>query len=93
MDTTEIESKWASEGYAVERKTIPPHHSRQLHSHPFDARVFILAGEFTLTSQGQSRTFYPGEHFEVAAGCLHSQQYGPEGTTFLIARKHHFSDV
>jgi hypothetical protein len=34
MDTTEIESKWASEGYAVERKTIPPHHSAQPHSHP-----------------------------------------------------------
>ena len=90
MDTTEIESKWESEGYAVdvERKTFPPHLSTPPHSHPFDARVLILADEFTLTSQGQSRTFYPGEHFEVAAGCMHSQQYGPEGTTFLIARKH-----
>jgi hypothetical protein len=29
----------------------------------------------------------------VAAGCMHSQYYGPEGTTFLIARKHRPSDV
>jgi quercetin dioxygenase-like cupin family protein len=95
MDTTEIESKWESEGYAVdvERKTFPPHLFTSPHSHPFDARVLILAGEFTLTAQGQARTFYPGEHFEVAAGCLHSEQHGPEGTTFLIARKHHPSDV
>src|SRR5262245_45751734 len=61
MDTTEIESKWESEGYAVdvERKTFPPHLSTPPHSHPFDARVLILAGAFTLTSQGQSRTYYP----------------------------------
>jgi quercetin dioxygenase-like cupin family protein len=93
MDTTEIESRWESEGYAVERKTFPPHHSAQPHSHPFDARVLILAGAFTLTSQGQSRTFYPGEQFEVAAGCMHSEQHGPEGSTFLIARKHSPTEV
>jgi quercetin dioxygenase-like cupin family protein len=95
MDTTEIASKWESEGYTVdvERKTFPPHLSTPPHSHPFDARVLILAGAFTLTSQGQSRTFYPGEHFEMAVGCIHSQQYGPEGTIFLIARKHHPSEV
>ena len=94
-DTTEIEAKWESEGYAVdvERKIFPPHLSTPPHSHPFDARVLILAGAFTLAAQGQSRTFYPGEHFEVAAGCIHSQQYGPEGTAFLIACKHHPSDV
>jgi quercetin dioxygenase-like cupin family protein len=93
MDITAIESKWASEGYAVERKTFPPHFSRQPHNHPFDARVFILAGEFTLTSQGQSRVFYPGEHFDMPAGCLHSEHYGPEGAVFLIGRKHHTAGV
>jgi quercetin dioxygenase-like cupin family protein len=93
MDTTEIESKWASEGYAVERRTSPPNLSTQPHTHPFDARVFILAGEFTLTSQGQSRVFYPGEHFEMAAGCLHSEHDGPEGAVFLIGRKHHAAGI
>ena len=93
MDTTEIASKWESEGYAVERISKPAHLTAQPHSHPFDARVLILAGAFTLTSQGQARTFYPGEHFEVAAGCLHSEHYGPEGAVFLIGRKHHAADV
>ena len=88
MDTTETESKWASEGYAVERISKPAHLTTNPHSHPFDARVFILAGEFTLTSQGQSRVFYPEEHFEMPAGCLHSEHYGPEGAVFLIGRKH-----
>jgi quercetin dioxygenase-like cupin family protein len=93
MDTTEIESKWASEGYAVERISKPAHLTTQPHAHPFDARVCILAGAFTLTSQGQSRVFYPGEHFEMPAGCLHSEHYGPEGALFLIGRKHHTAGV
>ena len=95
MDTTAIEAKWAREGYAVdvERKTFPPHLSTPPHSHPFDARVLVLAGAFTLTWQGQMRTFYPGEYFEVATGCLHSQHYGLEGATFLIARKHSPTEV
>jgi len=95
MDTTAIEAKWEREGYAVdvERKTFPPHLSTPPHSHSFDARELILAGEFTLTSQGQSRLFYPGEHFEMPAGCLHSEHYGPEGAVFLIGRKHHAAGV
>jgi quercetin dioxygenase-like cupin family protein len=89
MDTTEIESKWTSEGYADERISQPAHLTTQPHSHPFDARVCILGGEFTLTSQGQSRVFYPGEHFAMPAGCLHGEHYGPEGAVLLIGRKPH----
>jgi hypothetical protein len=93
MDITAIESKWASEGYAVQRKRSPAHLSTQPYSHPFDARVFILAGEFTLTSQGQSRVFYRWEHFDIPAGCLHSEHFGPEGAVFLIGRKHHAAGI
>ena len=93
MDTTEIESRWESDGYAVERISKPAHLTAQPHSHPFDARVCILAGEFTLTSQGQSRVLSPGEHGEMPAGCLHSEHYGPEGAVFLIGRKHHAAGV
>ena len=47
MDTTEIESKWESEGYAVdvERKTFPPNLSTPPHSHPFDARVLGIVSK------------------------------------------------
>ena len=94
MDTTEVETHWKRAGYLdVETKQVMPNVSMQPHAHAFDARGLILVGELTLTSQGQSRTFRAGETFEMAAGCVHSEQYGPEGTTYLLGRKHHASGV
>jgi quercetin dioxygenase-like cupin family protein len=90
MDTTAVETTWKSVGYQeVETRTTLPNVATQPHAHPFDARVLVLAGTLTLTSQGQSRTYRAGETFEMAAGCLHSEQYGPEGATVLLGRKHH----
>ena len=94
MDTTAVETTWKRTGYQeVETRTALPHVATQPHTHPFDACVRVLAGELTLTSQGQSPTFQAGETFEMAAGCLHSEQYGPEGATLLLGRKHHAPGV
>jgi quercetin dioxygenase-like cupin family protein len=50
-------------------------------------RALVLAGDITLTYEGQSRTFRTGEIFEMAAGCVHHEQYGPDGSTYLFGRK------
>jgi hypothetical protein len=42
----------------------------------------------TLASDGASRTYRAGEVFEMAAGCEHSERYGPEGARTLVGRKH-----
>jgi quercetin dioxygenase-like cupin family protein len=94
MDTTASETHWKQAGYRdIDTRTALPNVSRQPHAHPFDARVLMLAGELTVMSEGQSRTYRTGETFEMAAGCLHSEQYGPEGATLLIGRKHHAASV
>jgi quercetin dioxygenase-like cupin family protein len=94
MDTTEVEIHWKRTGYLdIDTKQVMPNVSTQPHAHAFDARGLVLAGELTLTSQGQSRTFRAGETFEMAAGCVHSEQYGPEGATYLLGRKHHAAGV
>jgi quercetin dioxygenase-like cupin family protein len=90
MDTTAIETRWKQAGYLdIDTRTAQPNISRQPHAHPFDARGLIVAGELTLTWEGQTRTFRVGETFDMPAGCLHSELYGPEGATLLIGRKHH----
>jgi hypothetical protein len=33
-------------------------------------------------------TFGPGEIFAMAAGCEHTEWFGPEGATYLVGRKH-----
>jgi quercetin dioxygenase-like cupin family protein len=89
MDTTEFATAWQRDGYLeVETRQVMPNVSRAPHAHPFDARVLILAGELTLTWEGQMHTFRVGETFDMPAGCMHSEQWGPEGTTFLLGRRY-----
>jgi quercetin dioxygenase-like cupin family protein len=88
MNATEFESSLKRAGFQdVETKKVAPNTSTHPHSHSFSVRALVLAGDITLTSEGQSRTFRAGEVFEMAAGCVHSEQYGPDGSTYLFGRK------
>jgi quercetin dioxygenase-like cupin family protein len=88
MDATEFETGLKRDGYQViETKTVPGNITTKPHSHDFSVRALILAGDITLTHEGQSRTFRPGEIFEMTAGCVHHEQYGPDGSTYLFGRK------
>jgi quercetin dioxygenase-like cupin family protein len=50
-------------------------------------RALVLDGDVTLTTGGESRTYRPGEVFEMAAGCEHSERHGPQGTKYLVGRR------
>jgi quercetin dioxygenase-like cupin family protein len=90
MDTTTFTTACQRDGYLeVETRQVLPNVSRPPHAHPFDARGLILAGALTLTWEGQTHTFRVGETFDMPASCMHSEQWGPEGTTFLLGRRHH----
>jgi len=88
MNATEFETGLLRDGYKnIETKTVRSQVATKPHTHDFSVRALILAGDITLTSEGRSRTFRTGEIFEMAAGCEHSEQYGPEGVTYLVGRK------
>jgi quercetin dioxygenase-like cupin family protein len=90
MNAADFETGLQRAGYLdVETKQAQPDLTTQPHSHPFDVRALVLAGEVTLTTQGQSRTYRTGEIFEMAAGCEHSERHGPEGTKYLVGRRKH----
>ncbi len=57
------------------------------HTHPFDARLLILEGEYRLTCRGETRSYGPGESFELAAGIPHAEAFGPQGATYLVGRR------
>jgi quercetin dioxygenase-like cupin family protein len=89
MSPADFETGLKRAGYReIETKQATPDLTTQAHSHPFDVRALVLAGEVTLTSQGQSRTYRAGEIFEMAAGCEHSERHGPEGTKCLVGLRH-----
>jgi len=87
MNATEFEASLRRDGYQVETKKVPGNTTSKPHSHEFSVRALVLAGDITLTYEGQSRTFRAGEVFEMAAGCTHTEQYGPDGATSLVGRK------
>jgi len=88
MDTTELAPHWQRAGsLEVETTQVKPNVVTQPPAHPFDARGFRLAGQLTWTWEGQTHTLRVGETFDMPAGCVHSEQYGPEETTFLLGRR------
>jgi len=87
MDRATFEAELARDGYAL-REAFKPHTpANGMHVHDFDARLYVLAGEITLTREDGARTFRAGDSCDVPAGTLHSEAYGPEGCKYLAGRR------
>lgn len=87
MDTAAFEASLKNAGYAIGTSKGTANKVTQPHSHDFDARVLALSGELTLTTEGTSRTYRSGDIFEMPMGCVHSEQYGPDGSELLAGRR------
>jgi quercetin dioxygenase-like cupin family protein len=88
VNTADFETALKRAGYLeIETKQVMPDVYNAPHSHPFDVRALVLEGEITLDSRGESRTYRAGEIFEMAAGCDHSERYGPAGIRYLVGRR------
>jgi quercetin dioxygenase-like cupin family protein len=86
---TEFSAQLARDGFdEIQTRTIAPNLYNPAHSHPFEVRALMLAGELTLAWEDQQRTFGAGEVFTMAAGREHTEWFGPEGATYLVGRKH-----
>jgi len=85
MDQAAFRAQLESSGFdEIETRSLtnPPH------SHAFEVRALMLAGELTLAWADQQRTFKPGEIFTMAAGCEHTEWFGPERASYIVGRKH-----
>jgi len=87
MDTAAFEASLKSAGYEVGASKGPANKITTPHAHDFDVRALVLSGELTLTTDGVARTYRAGDVFEMAAGCIHSEQYGPDGSESLVGRR------
>jgi quercetin dioxygenase-like cupin family protein len=57
------------------------------HTHRVDSAHIILAGEMSLTANGETKTYRVGERCDVLAGAVHSAKMGPSGCKYLIAER------
>jgi quercetin dioxygenase-like cupin family protein len=88
IDEAGFRAGLARDGYEAVERSLPPGPQGETHTHPFDARLLVLEGAFTVTRDGQPITHRPGDIFEVPAGTLHAEQPGPEGVRYIAGRRH-----
>jgi mannose-6-phosphate isomerase-like protein (cupin superfamily) len=87
MDRSEFEAEIARDGYDMREAAVTPNERRDMHTHEFDARLFILDGVFILASPETEVSFQAGETCFVPAGTVHAEYGGPEGARYLAARR------
>ena len=87
MDRAAFESELVRDGYRVVFGGMDPNQMNPEHSHEFDARAMVLAGEITITRGGAATTFRPGDTCSVPRGELHGEQAGPQGVAYIAGRR------
>ena len=87
MDRQTFEAELKRDGYDIQTNTTPGVKVNSEHSHPFDVRAMVVQGAITITSGGEAKTYKPGDTWDLARDCLHSESYGPEGAVVLFGRK------
>ena len=88
MDATDFAAVLRAEGFAEALpRSLDAGKATPEHTHEFDAKILVTAGEFTLTRDGTATTHGPGDVFSVPAGHPHAERAGPQGTKYLAGRR------
>jgi len=89
MDPDAFEAALKQDGYLdVARRDGAPNATAEPHTHPFAVRGLVLAGEFILTREGKPETYKAGDSFAMEPGCVHFESFGPQGSHYILGRKH-----
>lgn len=87
MTPKEFEATLSEAGYReIATRTLGPCPANGDHAHEFSVRGLVTAGEFIIACDGKPRGYKAGEIFEVAAGQMHTEAVGPEGTCITTGR-------
>ncbi len=87
MDRLEFEADLRRDGFSVVNASLKPNTREANHCHDFDARLYVLGGEITITRDNTPETFRAGQCCEVPAGCMHAEHVGPEGVAYVSGRR------
>jgi len=86
-DIAGFQAELADQGFEVATRTMDPSMELGEHSHDYDVRALVTAGEISLTVDGGTRRYGLGDQFTMVAGCPHSERVGPDGVTFIVGRR------
>ena len=87
MDAEQFTVTLSQAGYKdIASKSMEPRPANADHAHEYAVRGLVTAGEFIIACNGAPRCYKAGEIFEVAAGQMHTEAVGPEGTSVTTGR-------
>lgn len=87
MNRAAFEASLRRDGYEIMARDWAADTVNPAHTHDFDARLFVTAGDVTMTIDGERRTYGVGESWAVPAGTLHAEACGPNGVSLIIGRR------
>ena len=89
MDTDIFKRELGELGFTeVLTRSWPANQFVDTHTHTFEVRALVLEGGLVLSCDGQNKTLRAGDIFTLEANRPHTEQYGPQGATYLVGRKH-----
>ena len=89
MNETQFIEMLQQEGYPdpVEVRQVP-NGSLAEHTHPFAVKALVIDGRIDISTQGNRKTYFAGDVFQLGFEELHSEIYGPTGVIYLASRNH-----
>lgn len=87
MDITEFERSLVADGYVAVPKEMAADTVVADHSHSWEVRALVTAGQITLTIDSVATTYQTGHIFMMAAYCVHHEQVGANGVEYLAGRR------
>lgn len=89
MDTDIFKRELGELGFTeVLTRSWPANQFVDTHTHTFEVHALVLEGGLVLSCDGQNKTLRAGDIFTLEANRPHTEQYGPQGATYLVGRKH-----
>ena len=90
MDADAFLKGLQADGYdEILHKSVPAGTAAGEHEHAWDSRLLVLEGELTIGTGGATRTYGPGQSFEVTRTTRHTERYAADRETKLIVGRRH----
>jgi quercetin dioxygenase-like cupin family protein len=90
MNEEEFRNLAKEKGYGeIELQKVDSGPEEEMHAHEHSVLSLVFSGKFTMTTDNGTKVFISGDMCENPAGTMHKEQTGPEGGSFLFAKKSH----
>jgi len=88
MNEEEFRNLAKEKGYGeIGFQKVGPGPKEEMHAHEHSVLSLVLSGKFIMTTDEGTRVFITGDLCEKPAGTMHREKVGPEGGSFLFAKK------